>query len=92
MKKLTDRRWTPNDGNTSHGPLGKRAITPRRVIRFTSKDLDKLNISKLGTQINFKIYIPCNFEVNLSTQFGVIALFSSTFQNFNTFCPLFQKL
>jgi hypothetical protein len=43
MKKLTDGRQTPSDGNTSHGPLGsakndeKRAITPRRVIRFTSK-------------------------------------------------------
>ena len=41
---------------------------------------------------HLKIYLPCNFEVNLSTQFGVIALFSSNFQNVNTFCPLFQKL
>jgi hypothetical protein len=55
----------------------KRVITPRRVIRFTSK---------------LQIYLPYNFEVNLCTQFGVIALFSSNFQNFNTFCPLFQKL
>ena len=39
-----------------------------------------------------KIYLPCNFEVNPSTHFGVIALFSSNFQNFNTFHPLFQKL
>ena len=39
-----------------------------------------------------KIYLPCNFEVNQSTQFGVAVLFSSHFQNFNTFCPLFQKL
>ena len=39
-----------------------------------------------------KIYIPCNFEVNTITCFGVIALFSSNFQNFNTFRPLFQKL
>jgi hypothetical protein len=31
---------TTSDGNTSHGELKndeKRAITPRRVIRFTSK-------------------------------------------------------
>jgi hypothetical protein len=41
MKKVNGR--TTSDGNTSHGPLGelkndeKRAITPRRVIRFTSK-------------------------------------------------------
>ena len=41
---------------------------------------------------HIKIYLPCNFEVNLSTQFGVIALFSSNFKNVNTFHPLFQKL
>ena len=39
-----------------------------------------------------KIYIPCNFEVNPITHFGVIALFSLNFQNFNTFLPLYQKL
>ena len=39
-----------------------------------------------------KIYPPCNFEVNLITHFRVVALFSSTYQNFNTFRPLFQKL
>ena len=33
-----------------------------------------------------KIYQPCNFEVNLITHLGVIALFSSIFFfNFNTF-------
>ena len=45
MKKLTDGRRIPSEGNTSHGPFGpgelkndeKKAITPRRVIRFTSK-------------------------------------------------------
>ena len=39
-----------------------------------------------------KIYLLCNFEVNLITHFGVIALLSSNFQTFNTFRPLFQKL
>ena len=39
-----------------------------------------------------KIYLPCNFEVNPNTHFGVLAIFSSNFQNFNTFHPLFQKL
>ena len=33
-----------------------------------------------------KIYLPCNFEVNLNTHFGVIALFlHHFFLNFNTF-------
>ena len=37
----------------------------------------KGNNSKMGDQIYFKIYLPCNFEVNLITHLGVIALFSS---------------
>jgi hypothetical protein len=39
-----------------------------------------------------EIYSPWNFKVNPITHFGVISLFSSNFQNFNTFRPLFQKL
>ena len=39
-----------------------------------------------------KIYLPCNFEVNTVTDFGVISLFSSNYQHFNTFRPLFKKL
>jgi hypothetical protein len=39
-----------------------------------------------------EILTPCNFEVNPVTHFGVISLFSSNFQHFNTFRPLFQKL
>jgi hypothetical protein len=35
-----------------------------------------------------KIYLPCNFEVNSIAYFGVIALFSSNFQNFNTGCQM----
>ena len=39
-----------------------------------------------------KICLPCHFEVNPVTHFGVISLFSSNVQHFNTFHPLFQKL
>jgi hypothetical protein len=39
-----------------------------------------------------KIYPPCNFEVNPITHFELISLFSSNFQNFDTFRPLFQNL
>ena len=43
-----------------------------------------------------KIYIPYNCEVNPITHFGVISLFSSNFQNFNTFrlelFPFFQQI
>jgi hypothetical protein len=38
-----------------------------------------------------KIYIPCNFEVNLITHLGVIALFSSKYIFFNTFRLIFKN-
>jgi hypothetical protein len=34
--------------------------------------------------------LPCNFEENLIIHLGVIALFSSNFQNFNT--PINQSI
>jgi hypothetical protein len=37
-----------------------------------------------------KIYMPCNFEVNLITRLGVIALFLLFL--FKHFCLIFQKL
>ena len=39
-----------------------------------------------------KIYLACSFKVNLITHLEVIALFSSNFENVNTFHSLFQKL
>jgi hypothetical protein len=47
----------------------KRAITPRWVIKFTSK--------LQGNDQHIKIYLPCNFKVNLITHLGILALFSS---------------
>jgi hypothetical protein len=52
------------------------------------------NIRNLTSGKNYqhsKIYLPCIFKVNLITHLGVVALFSSNFQNFNTFRPLFQN-
>ena len=37
-----------------------------------------------------KIYLPCNFEENPITHFGVVALFSSNFQNFISFVLYFK--
>jgi hypothetical protein len=55
-----------------------------------------VKIAGFGTQgkndQHSKIYQPCNFEVNLITHLGVVALFSSIFLNFNSFRPLFQNL
>ena len=60
MKKLTDGRRTPSDGNTPTWPFGsgelkndeKRGITPRRVIFKIAGhvDLDKLNMFSVYTQ------------------------------------------
>ena len=40
--------------------------------------------------IPFKIYMPCNFEVNLITHLGVIALFSYFFFYLNIFVRYFK--
>jgi hypothetical protein len=66
--------------------MKKREITPKWVMGFTSKLLNCKHVQHV------KICLPCNFEVNPVTHFGVISLFSSIFQHFNTFGPLFQKL
>ena len=42
--------------------------------------------------LSVKIYMPCNFEVNLIIRLGVIALFSLFFFKFKHFCLIFQKL
>ena len=51
------------------------------MLGLNSKDVQHVNI-----------YLACNFKVNLITHLEVIVLFSSNFQNVNTFYPLFQKL
>jgi hypothetical protein len=63
----------------------KREITPKWVTGFNS------NLNCKHVQ-HVKICLPCNFEVNPVSHFGVISLFSSNFQHFNTFRPLFQQL
>jgi hypothetical protein len=42
MKKLTNGRWTPSDGNTSHGPLGN-LITHLEVIALFSSNFKNVN-------------------------------------------------
>jgi hypothetical protein len=60
-----------------------------------SKTVNKnRNLTRGKNYQQSKINLPCNFEVNLITHLGVIALFSSNFLNFNTFrlIFIFQKL
>ena len=64
-----------------------------QVFGNNSKTVSNIkNLTWCKNDQHIKIYLPCNFEVNPITHFGVIFLFSLNFQNFNTFRPLFQKL
>jgi hypothetical protein len=64
-----------------------------RFLSNNSKTVNNIRNLKWGkNDQHSKVYIPCNFEVNLIAHLGVIVLFSSNFQNFNTFRPLFKKL
>jgi hypothetical protein len=64
-----------------------------QVLGNNSKTVNNIkNLTWDKNDQHIKIYLPGNFEVNPITHFGVISLFSSNFQNLNTFRPLFQKL
>ena len=64
-----------------------------QVLGNNSKTVNNIkNLTWDKNDQHIKIYLHCNFEVNLVTHLGVMSLFSSNFQNFNTFRPLFQKL
>jgi hypothetical protein len=64
-----------------------------QVLGNNSKTVNNIrNLTRDKNDQHSKIYQPCNFEVNLITHFGVIALFSYFFFNYNTFRLVFQKL
>jgi hypothetical protein len=64
-----------------------------QVLGNNSKTVNNIkNLTWSKNDQHIKIYLPCNFEVNPITHFGVISLFSSNFLNFNTFRLIFQKL
>jgi hypothetical protein len=63
-----------------------------QVLGNNSKTVNNIkNLTWGKNDQHSKIYLPCNFEVNLITHLGVIALFSSNFKNFNSFHLIFQK-
>ena len=64
-----------------------------QVLGNNSKTVNDIkNLTRGKNNQHSKIYLPCNFEVNLNTHLGVIALFSSNLKNVNTFRLIFQKL
>ena len=63
------------------------------VLGNNSKTINNIkNLTRSKNDQHSKIDLPCNFEVNLNTHLGVIALFSSNLKNVNTFRLIFQKL
>jgi hypothetical protein len=85
-------------GDAVHQPTWPLLLKIEHMVKLQvlgNNSITVNNIKNLTWCKNYqhsKIYLPCNFEVNLITHLGVIALFSSNFLNFNTFRPLFQKL
>ena len=64
-----------------------------QVLGNNSKTVNNnKNLTWVNNDQHSKIYLPCNFKVNLITHLGVIALFTSFCFNFNTFRLIFQKL
>jgi hypothetical protein len=85
-------------GDAMHQPTWPLLLKIEHMVKLqvlgnNSKTVNNIkNLTWDKNNQHSKIYLPCNFEVNLITHFGVISLFSSNFQNFNTFHPLFKKL
>jgi hypothetical protein len=64
-----------------------------QVLGNNSKTVNNIkNLTGVKMISTARSIYPCNFEVNLITHLGVIALFSSNFLNFNTFRLIFKKL
>jgi E3 ubiquitin-protein ligase DOA10 len=90
--------FTNLSGDAVHQPTWPLLLKIKHMVKLQilgnkSKTVNNIkNLTRGKNDQHSKIYLPCNFEVNLITHLGVIALFSSTIQTFNTFRPLFQKL
>jgi hypothetical protein len=55
-----------------------RTLVKLQVLGNSSKTVNNIKKLTLGkNDQHSRIYLPCNFEVNLITHLGVIALFSS---------------
>ena len=85
-------------GDAVHQPTWPLLLKIEHMVKLqvfgnNSKTVNNIKNLTWGKNVrHIKIYLPCNFEVNPIAHVGVISLFSSNFQKFNTFRPLFQKL
>jgi hypothetical protein len=85
---IIDRRAEPPDTFleenhpmtiSSNFVLIEQMVSDKKIFMGISHREVKLNCKNLQ---HVKIFIPCNFEVNPITHFGVIALFSSKCSQF----------
>ena len=62
-------------GDAVHQPTWPLLLQIEHMVKFQVDNIKNLTWGK--NDQHSKIYLPCNFEVNLITHFGVITLFSS---------------
>jgi hypothetical protein len=64
-------------GDAVHQPTWQLLLKIEHMVRLQVLGNDSKTINNIKNDQHSKIYLPCNFEVNLITHLGVIALFSS---------------
>jgi hypothetical protein len=66
-------------GDAVHQPTWPLLLKIEHMVKLQvlGNNSKTVNNIKILTDQHRKIYLPCNFEVNLNTHLGVIALFSS---------------
>ena len=79
-------------GDAVHQPIWPLLLKIEHMLKLQVLGNNSKTVNNIKNDQHSKIYVPCNFEVNPITHFGVIALFSSNFLNFNSFHPVFQNL
>ena len=70
--------WSPFkivSGDAVHQPTWPLLLQIEHMVKLQVNNIKNLTWGK--NDQHSKIYLPCNFEVNLITHFGVITLFSS---------------
>jgi hypothetical protein len=85
FEKVYDvRRTTTTDAKDAvHQPTWPLLLKIEHMVKLqifgnNSKTVSNIkNLTRGKNDQHIKIYLPCNFEVNLITHLGVIALFSS---------------
>jgi hypothetical protein len=79
-------------GDAVHQPTWPLLLKIEHMVKLQVLGNNSKTVNNIKNDQHSKIDLPCNFEINLITHLGVIALFSSNFLDFNTFRLIFQKL